>query len=749
MAVHRNVTGTLAAWLALVWSLSAAGCAGGSTVTVEPGQVTVTQSAPRVGQYERLELAIAIRDLQVANPFDPREIDLAGVFHTPSGTALTVPAFYAIPYERSHGEDGREVLTRIGDGEFRVRFAGREVGEYRYEVVSRGGEKPVVLGQGRFAVARSDRPGYVRISARSPLFFELDSGHPFFAIGENMCWPRQGGTYDYDTWMGKLAENGGNYVRLWLINDWNQLGLENRPQTESGDENGLGRYTQQPAWRVDYIVQLGERLGVRALMCIDSFNSLDASSRNGNWAHSAYNAENGGPCATPAGFFTNAEAKRLFKQRLRYLVARWGYSTSVLAWEFWNEVDLVTGYDSGAVAGWHREMADYLHSIDPWHHPITTSYSRTDGDPAVDKLSQMNFLQSHNYGSRDVAGMVYDWSRRFLETYGKPYYLGEYGANVRGDLADNEGVQLHNGLWAGMLTGGPGTAMLWYWDWVERNDLYHEFAPVAAFAAEVDWAGEDYQPAQIAGVRYAGGAKPERNGTLELDPSGESWEGPSPFLEPQTLVVGTDGVVSNREKLGRMLHGTGHAEWRNPVTFEVNYPAAGRFEVTVGQVSRSGGAQLVILLDRKEALVQDLAPGGRRAPSVTYGIDVPAGKHEIRVENHGQDWFRVSYQFVGYLTAPNLRVLALRGARSALVWAQNREHTWWRASRDEVTPAQAAEVTLTGLTPGRYAVEQWDTATGKVVKRATATSRDGTITLTTPDAMIGDVAYKVMPQGGG
>jgi hypothetical protein len=66
-----------------------------------------------------------------------------------------------------------------------------------------------------------------------------------------------------------------------------------------------------------------------------------------------------------------------------------------------------------------------------------------------------------------------------------------------------------------------------------------------------------------------------------------------------------------------------------------------------------------------------------------------------------------------------------------------------------VTPAQAAEVTLTGLTPGRYAVEQWDTATGKVVKRATATSRDGTITLTTPDAMIGDVAYKVMPQGGG
>jgi len=111
-------------------------------------------------------------------------------------------------------------------------------------------------------------------------------------------------------------------------------------------------------------------------------------------------------------------------------VARWGYSTSVLAWEFWNEVDLATGYDSRAVAAWHKEMAEYLRSINPWLHPITTSYSRTAGDPEVDGLPQMEFLQSHNYGARDIAGMVNDWSRRQIERYGKPYYLGEYGADV-------------------------------------------------------------------------------------------------------------------------------------------------------------------------------------------------------------------------------------------------------------------------------------------------------------------------------
>lgn len=742
MGSPGGVGKAFAAWVVLTWSLGSAGCAAPGGSAIDAGQVTVKQSAEGVGQYDLLEITIETSGVALANPFDPREVDLVGVFHAPSGRTVTVPAFYYLPYDRSRTGGGEEVLTRAGEGQFRVRFASREVGEHTYEVATRDGKGQRVLGRGRFGVSRSERRGYVQVSARSPLYFELDSGHPFFAIGENMCWPNDGGTYDYDTWMGKLAKQGGNYVRLWLINDWNRLGLENRPQTESGDENGLGRYTQRPAWRVDHIVQMGEQLGVRALMCIDSFNSLDASERGGNWAHSAYNAQNGGPCQQPADFFVNPEAKRLFKQRLRYLVARWGYSTSVLAWEFWNEVDLTTGYDSKSVAAWHKEMAEYLRSIDPWRHPITTSYSSTAGDPEVDGLAQIEFLQSHNYGSRDIAGMVNEWSRRQIEKYRKPYYLGEYGANVRGELADKEGVQLHNGLWAGMLSGCPGTAMLWYWDWVERNDLYHEFAPAAAFAADVDWAEENYQPAKVAHLRYAGNAKPKTYGTLALDPNGESWAEPSPFLAPQTLSVGTNGEVRNRESLGRILHGTSKPTWRNPVTFEVEYPQAGRFEVIVGEVSRWGGAQLVIYVDGREALSQVLEPG-RRPSADAYGVEIPTGKHQIRVEDHGLDWFRASYRFVGYLTSPNLRVLALGNAHSALVWMQNKDHTWWNVARGEVTPVQAAEIALAGFGPGTYHVEQWDTATGKVVKRETLASRDGRVMLATPDGLASDVAYKV------
>ena len=736
--------------VAVILVISAGGCARAEGKAMNPREATVRQSAEEVGQYERLELTIDVGEAKPANPFDPREIDLAGVFRTPSGQSVTVPAFYYLPYERSQGEQGREVLTPAGAGQFRIRFAGREVGAYTFDVVAHGVEGARALASGQFRVSPSKRTGYVRIGEKSRRYFELDSGHPYLGIGENMCWPDRGGTYDYDTWMGKLAAHGGNYVRLWLINDWNQLGLENRAQTSEGDENGLGRYTQQPAWRVDHIVETGERLGVRALMCIDSFNSLSAGG-DGNWGHSPYNVANGGPCQQPADFFVNPEATRLFRQRLRYLVARWGYSTSVLGWEFWNEVDLTTGYDSRAVAAWHKEMAEYLRSIDPWRHPITTSYSRTAGDPEVDGLPQLDFLQSHNYGARDVAGMVTDWTRRQMNAYQKPYYLGEYGADVRGSSTDPEGVQLHNGLWAGLLSGGPATAMLWYWNWVDERDLYHEFAPVAAFAAGVNWAAEDYRPIESIPLRYAGGGQPETFGTLVVDPTGASWEDGSPLLRPQHLVVESNGTIRGGESLGAFVHGTGHANWRNPVTFEVDYPQVGRFEVVVTEVSRFGGAELVISVDGRGVLSEALQPPPPRqqgAPRQSagprvYGVVIPAGKHQVIVDNRGQDWFRASYRLVGYLTVPSLRVLALGNRRSALVWVQNREHTWPNAAAGEVTPVAAAEVMVSGLDPGSYVVEQWDTYAARAANQERVESHGGTVALVTPDGLSKDIAYKV------
>ncbi len=84
---------------------------------------------------------------------------------------------------------------------------------------------------------------------------------------------------------------------------------------------------------------------------------------------------NGGPAATPKDFFTNAESKAMYKNRLRYLIARWGYSPAIAAWEFFNEIDNAvftpTPHDSvliehQVITQWHDEMSTYLKNNDPY-----------------------------------------------------------------------------------------------------------------------------------------------------------------------------------------------------------------------------------------------------------------------------------------------------------------------------------------------------------------------------------------------
>jgi hypothetical protein len=747
---------SFAVFAAVLWWASAGAEAG--TLRRGPQRVTARRpgeihlSASTVGRYERLEMTVPVRE-HYANPYDPDQVDLRASITTPSRQRLSVPGFYYQGYTRSQDADGREVLAPEGPGLFKIRFAWGETGRYRFAVTVHDSHGTRTVGRGMFVVTGGTDQGYVRRSAAAPHYFQLDSGAPYFAIGENVGWPIHGITYDYDLWFNKLADNGGNYARLWLVNNWNALGLEK--SSAASPEDGLGRYDQQSAWRIDYISNLARRRGMRLMFCIDSFNSL-ATGLYGEWGNFAYSAANGGPCAAPADFFTNAEAKAYFKKRLRYLVARWGYATEVMSWEFWNEVDIVDDYDSASVAAWHQEMGDYLRSIDPWQHLITTSFANSPGDAAIDVLPEMDYVQTHSYGTHDAAGTVAAFTQMKLDGYGKPTYLGEFGIDWQPDSypMDTDGLHLHNGLWASAHAGAAGTPMTWWWDsYVEPNDLYYHFAGLAAYVADIDWVQESYGPAQVSSVAYAPGSPPVY-AALAIDPPGESWAD-SVFNEPHTFTVGNDGSVSNLEVMSRVVHSiNGHPEWLNPPTFVVNYPIAGRFEVNIHAVSGWGGAALKVTLDDAVVLTADF-PDTQPDDHDTlyqyngaYGIDVAAGPHTILVENTGSDWFYASYRLTNYVTAPNLRMLALANGTSAIVWAQNRDSTWWQRANG-LTPAAlpVCLITLGGLSPGTYRVERWDTWVGAVAQTSQMTSTDGTLVLSTPEGLTSDVAWKVRKNG--
>ncbi len=493
-------------------------------------------------------------DIVRTDPFDPADISVTAVFHSPAGRTITIPGFYYQAYHRSRDEHDDEVLRPAGRGVFKIRFApDEETGTYTYDVTvaDRWGER--VAESGAFEVAALPHPesrGYVRRSEASQRYFEFDSGDPYFAIGENLAWPSGNGegTHYYDVWMGKLYANGANCIRLLAIDVRNTLYLEHLP-LEPRDGNGLGRYDQKAAWRIDYILDLADLLGIKVLLCVEGFHNFVPLRQWewGRWDTNPYNADNGGPCVDQTDFLTDPEAREFFKRRLRYIAARWGYSTAVLAWELLCEVDGFPGYDSDLVSAWHQEMAGCLRDTDAWDHLVTTSFGLFGSDPLVDGLPELDFVQSHTYGSEDFAATMWDVCQTMSDTYSKPHLVTEFGFDEQSMLLgrDPDGVHLHNGLWSSMLSGAAGTAMQWWYpNYVEPNDLYYHFAPVAAYASDVHWVQEDYEPAEVLEVRWAGAQGPMRSEALRSEAFGARDFGADQQAPPNLRALALSNLTS-------------------------------------------------------------------------------------------------------------------------------------------------------------------------------------------------------------
>ncbi len=720
------------------------------------GVTAATESVPAYGGFE------ATIDLQARydNPFDPAQVALDGHVVTPAGQEETVPGFYAWDYERSR-LGGAERLRPTGHGGWRLRYCPREPGRYRYWVTLRNEGKEVKSATAGFTCTASAHPGFVRIAKANPLYFETDRGEPYFAIGENVCWPGRAATYDYDRYWTRLAENGANYARIW-VGPFDCFTLE-RAVRGPDDAAGLGRVDLAAAWRLDYVLGEAERQGIRVMFCIDSFNSLRIKQPYPAWEHCPYNAARGGPLSAPEQFFTDAKAKALFKNRLRYIVARWGHLPAVLSWEFWNEVNIIEKYVSPEVAAWHQEMARYLRSIDPQAHLITTSWAGVDGDPAVDGLPEMDYIQSHQYGARDPAAYMARICREKVARYGKAHYFGEFGTGTEGQGTgeDRTGIHLHDGLWSGLMSQAAGTGMLWWWDnYVDPNDLYRHFRPVAEFVRGLPLSTTRFQPLQQVEVAYAGTPPPARLEDLDLSPDTGSWS-EAPYNRPNRFVVHADGMVENREALCKVLHGVrNHPTLHNPATFELDYARDGEFVVNVSGVSGYGGANLRIFVDERQVLAKEFPDEDKVTNTLTqfdgrYAVPVPAGRHTVRVANEGNDWVYVSYALPGYRrrTDPGLQVYGLAngsttpGQVAAILWLKNERHTWYLHNRGvDAGTIPPVLVVLTGLPDGAYAVEWWDTATGKPGERVAVTAAGGKLALTAP-AISADVAAKVWRGG--
>ena len=717
-----------------------------------PGQISsvhkplkigqVTPSHDRVKLFGKLELLVHV-DADYENPFDPDEVRLDATFHSPSGKEQTVPGFFAVDYRREiHA--GSEVLLPQSQGDWKVRFSPQETGRYTWRLSLRDRTGQVAGGDGTFTATSAAGPGFVRVSRVDPHYFAFDNGQGYFPIGHNLPIYHTSGQLG-DEAMRKFAGAQENFNRWWM--SASGLGIEWMER--------LGWYRQDTAARLDAVLDQAQQLRLYYMLCMDTHQDF----REQGWELNPFHAKNGGPCQTPADWFSNEQARKYYRNRLRYTVARWGYSPHVLCWEFGNEFEGWAASPQESQLAWHREMSQLLRSIDPFGHLITTSFWSNTGPEEFWRLRDIDIVQTHCYTNDDgnVAETVRRYGLHQWQKFNKPHIFGEFGIRSHSTTAekDPQGWAIHNALWAGLFSFCAGGPMPWWHeDYLDKLDLYFHFTALHNFTQDLPLGTARWEPLSTTAPQFVDRSRAPETRDVVLLPS-HRWG----KAEHDEFVVQRDGTIADGRIPQLLLHGGGHPDLKHPPTFVVEYPQPGEFRVHIGKVSNSG--LLRIWMDDELQLEKELPCGEQTGKAsvwvpqwklweTTYdqelSIKVPAGRHRIRVDNFGKDWVEATrFTFAGcqVLDHPNVLVCGMQADTVAILWVQNKDSCWFNHGRPgQVHPVDAFTLGVQRLADGKVSVDWWETWRGGRQSHEDGEIRGGQLLLKFPTLQT-DVAVKV------
>ncbi|MCC7301458.1 MAG: DUF5060 domain-containing protein [Bacteroidia bacterium] len=476
------------------------------------------------------------------NPYDPDQIKIQVDFqHQLTGNIYTRYGFY---YQDVTASGNGWTINTNTLHPFRVRFAppldGFWYATIKLIVNNNQVGNPYVAN---FLASPSNEKGHLLVGTYKKTL-KYENRESFFAIGRNVAFaeedPWESCTStpqkfnEQRSYISSIASNGGNFVRV-RMDPWSNA-------IEWGTTQ-CGNYQnrQDHAWELDNTLTLCETDNMKMMLCLQgdaelsTFFEWDSNDNlhSINWgatgqgnppnviAQNPYYHLLGGPSVNPSPmlFLTDQSAKQYFKQRLFYINARWGYSTSIALWELMNETDNIGRYGIGptqtlynsttvqqAVKDWHCEMSTYLSSFYPAH--LTTTGYTGGGPKQFDQSSLcpvLSVLSGNSY--RDDITMNSDARFHFknskfyynyfnpsppLNPYysPKPFIFGEIGLdNGCFTCQDND---FHNATWATAFMGHMGSGLHW-WDW-ENQSINHNanFLPLKIFISNIDFEATNY-----------------------------------------------------------------------------------------------------------------------------------------------------------------------------------------------------------------------------------------------------------------
>ena len=395
-AVHNPTTEPPASHLTALDTTATAEAAGHTPsaghATATPGAAVgpaggITPGAETVGRFGIYELEFPWPSASYSNPWEQVQVKVA--LTAPSGKATTIGGFYYAP------------------DLWHARFSPDESGDWSWTAdVSDGAQSKDFSGS--FTVVETDWPGIVRSNPENNSRWILDDGTPYYPIGLGDCllgvaggsplanmgfdgevrnanYP-EGWRTDLETYLTAYGDSGFDLFR-WSVDNC-AFGLY-----ETIDPSG-NVYLQPEGLYGDQLVQSLRQHGLRTYMVIFGFFP-----------------------PFPDGSNNPAEMDAI-RRYVRYVVDRYG--AYVDFWELMNESPNppITIPDD-----WYLQVASYLREVDPYDHPISTSWQRP--DLSVIEIVSPHWYAKENEFESDLAMLnLIEESRGHAK---KPIIFGEQG----------------------------------------------------------------------------------------------------------------------------------------------------------------------------------------------------------------------------------------------------------------------------------------------------------------------------------
>jgi hypothetical protein len=505
----------------------------------------LVNSNPTIGKFEKIELGIHLTDSlkklisnyvnEVANgnkinPFNPEEIDIYAEFkHASLSKSKRINAFYFEDFKRNTSSSNVEEWnwSQVAqENKFRLRFTPNLIGKWNFIVyVKIKGKQVTQLGPYDLACKDSQKAGYVSV-ASNKRYLEL-GGKSYLPIGQNLpkptCYFKKdaaGAITDdpfgcstcpcanVEEWcphlkklpmypkaymvyleeLEKFKKAGADYFRFIIF-----------PHTYELEYDKLGNYYARlnVAWELDKMIEKAENLDLK--IHFNMFLGYPLTKAHYGveaWDWYSNNEWDNGYCyrtelnmKEPAEFLTNPDAKRHFKNRLRYLIARWGYSTSIALFELMSEINNKFPDNPKELYLWQLEMTKYIkEELGHDEHILTVNYHN--GRPNLkggDESFSIPYLDilTYNIHRGEIYRSPLQDNYTMYQKHNKPMLFSEVGTgDLEFELCDNNS-EWYKDLWATIFSGTASAGI----NWNEQHNykLWENYKTVKEFTKNINF----------------------------------------------------------------------------------------------------------------------------------------------------------------------------------------------------------------------------------------------------------------------